>query len=48
MPECTGVLQTEKDLFQPEIRPKLPENCQISAIFLTQNTPKMFGHPPVN
>ena len=29
MPGCNIALQTEKDLFQPEIRPNLPENSHI-------------------
>ena len=33
MPKCNSALQTERDIFRPEIRPNLPENCQISAFF---------------
>ena len=27
--DCSSVLQTQMDLFQPEILPNLSENCQI-------------------
>ena len=36
MPVCNSALQTEKDLSQAEIRPNLPENCQISHFFVLQ------------
>ena len=40
MPECNSALQTENDL-----NPKFDQNCQISALFLTQNTPKCWAFP---
>ena len=32
-PKCNTVLQTEKDLFHPEIRPNSPEKCHFSTFF---------------
>ena len=43
MPKCNSVLQSEKDLFQPEIRPSLSENCHFMTFYQT----KTFGHLPV-
>ena len=39
MPECNIVLQTGKDLFEPEIRPNLPENAKF-LLFLNPKYPK--------
>ena len=47
MPKCNSVLQTEKDPFQPEIRPNFSENCHFSTFFELQNPQKTFGHSPV-
>ena len=35
--------QPENDLFEPEIQPNLPENCQISALFGLKNLQKGLG-----
>ena len=37
------MLQTENDLFQPEIRPNLSENCHFSTFFWLQNPQKPLG-----
>ena len=47
MSKCNSVLQTEKDLFQPEVRPNLSENCHFSTFFRTPKSSKTFGHSPV-
>ena len=39
MPKCNSALQTEKFFFNP----KFDQNCQISALFRTQNTQKKLG-----
>ena len=47
MPKCNSVLQAEKDLFQHEIRPNLPEKCHFLTFFRTLKSSKTFGHWPV-
>ena len=32
MPKCNTVLQSENDLFEPEIQPNSHENCEFFAL----------------
>ena len=48
MPECNTVLQSENDLFEPEIQPNSPGNCEFLALIRTIKSSKCFGHCPVN
>ena len=42
MPKCNTVVQTENDLFEPEIQPNSPENCQFLTLLRTLKIPKSF------
>ena len=42
MPKCNTVLQTEKDLFQSEIRPNSPENCHFLTVFYMNLSKEIF------
>ena len=44
MPKCNTVLQSESDLFEPEIEPNSPENCEFLALIRTMKSLKCFGH----
>ena len=48
MPKCNTVLQSENDLFEPEIQPNLHGNCEFLALIRTIKSSKCFGHCPVN
>ena len=48
MPKCNTVLQSENDLFEPEIQPNSHGNCQFLALTRTIKSSKCFGHCPVN
>ena len=48
MPKCNTVLQSENDLFEPEIQPNSPENWEFLALIRTIKSSKSFGHCPVN
>ena len=41
-PKGNNALQTEKDFFQPEIRPNLPENCYFLPFFQPKIPQKCF------
>ena len=47
MSKYNTVLQTEMELFQPEIWGNLPENWHFSTFFRTPKSSKTFGHSPV-
>ena len=42
------VSQPENNLFEPEIQPNLPENCQISALFRTLKIPRSLSSYTAN
>ena len=48
MPKCNTVLQSESDLFESEIQPHSPGNCEFLALFRTILSSKCFGHCSVN
>ena len=48
MPKCNTVLQNESDLFEPEIQPSSPGNCEFLALIRTIKSSKCFGHCLVN
>ena len=41
------VLQSENDLFEPEIQPNSHENCEFLALIRTIKSSKCLGHCPV-
>ena len=45
MPNSNSAIQTEIDLFQPEILPNLSVNWHFSALFLTPKSPKTLSIP---
>ena len=47
MPKCNTVLQSENDLFEPEIQPNSHGNCEFLAPIRTIKSSKCFGHCPV-
>ena len=48
VPKCNTVLQSENDLFEPEIQPYSPGNCGFLALIRTIKSSKCFRHCPVN
>ena len=48
MPKCNTVLQSESDLFEPEIQPNSPGNCDFLAFIRTIKSSKCFRHCSVN
>ena len=48
MPKYNTVLQTEKDIFQREIRSNSHENCHFSTFFRLPKFPNTLGRCPVN
>ena len=44
MPKCNSVLQSESDLFEPDIEPNSPGNCEFLAFIRTIKSSKCFGH----
>ena len=48
MPKCNTVLQSENDLFEPEIQPNSPGNCEFLALIRTIKSSKCFWHCSVN
>ena len=43
MPNCTTVVQTASDLFEPEIRLNSPKKGHFFALYPTKKLPKSFG-----
>ena len=43
MPNCTTVIQTASDLFEPEIRLNSPKNDTFRPFIRVKNLPKSFG-----
>ena len=41
MPKCNTMLQTENDLFEPEIQPNSPGNFQFRPFFSLKNHQKV-------
>ena len=48
MPKCNTVLRSENNLFEPEIQPNSPGNCEFLALISTIKSSKCFGHCSVN
>ena len=48
MPKYNTVLQSDNDLFEPEIQLNSPGNCEFLALIPTIKSSKCFGHCPVN
>ena len=48
MPKCNTVLQSENDLYESEIQPNSPGNCEFLALIRTIKSSKYFGHCSVN
>ena len=44
IPKCNTVLQSESDLFEPEIQPDSPGNCKLWALIRTIKSSECFGH----
>ena len=47
IPKCNTALQSENDLFEPEIQPNSHGNCEFLALIRTIKSSKCFGHCPV-
>ena len=47
IPNCNTVLQSENDLFEPEIQPNSHGNCEFLALIQVIKFSKCFGHCPV-
>ena len=43
MPKCNTVLQSENDLFEPEIQPNSHGNCQFLALIRTIKSQNVLG-----
>ena len=48
VPKCNTVLQSENDLFEPEIQPNSPENCEFLSLIRTLKSSKCFDYCAVN